>query len=561
LTQVRPGGYDSRSGPLPSQFVSVRSPREGALNPRAERLGLVCLLTLTFVVRAWKPDQPIVENYVGRQIPTAMVARNLDRHGAFLHPEVDTGPFPSYFLVEPPVYELLVVGIKRATGLPLEPAGRLLSALGMALAAWGLHGLVRRREGSGVALAALAAFTAFPVTIRYGRSFQADALMLGCCLSALRCFDTRSSGAGLGSLALGWLLLATGLALKVTSAYLLIPLVAVILPWRPRSLVLAGMALLPAALWYVHAGRVLAHAGGSAAQAETLAAWLDALWPRAWLKGETYALAARFVAVRAFTPLGFVLALVGLFRIGRMDRLWWIWGAAAISALAVLVGKLHHEYYWLALAPLAAAGTGRALVMLAEAQSRWGLPAAGVALLGLVALAGWQSASTWRTPAEWAHLPAAAAEVRRLVPSADLVIAPEALLYYADRRGFRLELDPQATRRAAREWGPDGERHLAEVRRHWDLGIEQEALGLVLLDVERAKTVYGSGCCFADVTGRFAGPRRRALHQKLREPGLPLGPTLVDRAGVVLIVGSGPAAGKAEAPRISVEQRGSAHVD
>ncbi|HEV3122554.1 MAG TPA: glycosyltransferase family 39 protein [Isosphaeraceae bacterium] len=540
----------------------MHAPREGALNPRKERLGLVCLLALAFVVRAWKADQPIVENYVGRQIPTAMVARNLDRHGSFLYPELDTGPFPSYFLVEPPVYELSVVALKRATGVPLEPAGRLLSALGMVLAAWGLYGLVRSREGGRVALAALAAFTLFPVTIRYGRSFQADALMLGCCLSGLRCLQARVQGAGFGVFALGWLLLATGLALKVTSAYLLLPLVAAILPWRPRNLIWAGLALLPAALWYAHAGRVLAHAGGSAAQAETLATWLEALRPSAWLKGATYVLAARFLTVRAFTPLGFALAAIGFFRMPRIDRLWWIWGASALSALAVLVGKLHHEYYWLALAPLAAAGAGRAFVMLAEAPGRWGLPMAGTALIGLVACAGWQSASTWRNPPEWAHLSAAAAEVQRCVPKGDLVIAPEALLYYADRRGFRLELDPNAARRAAREWGPNAESDLTEVCRHWKISNDQEAVGLVLLDLEKAKTVYGSRCTFADVTGPFAGPRRTRLHQKLRDPALPMGQTLADRAGVVLIVGPGPAeSDEAESWRVSDQRRASAHVE
>ena len=37
-------------------------------------LGL--LLAATFLIRLIHIDQPIVENYVGRQVPTAMVARN-----------------------------------------------------------------------------------------------------------------------------------------------------------------------------------------------------------------------------------------------------------------------------------------------------------------------------------------------------------------------------------------------------------------------------------------------------------------------------------------------------
>ncbi|MHC5540035.1 ArnT family glycosyltransferase, partial [Singulisphaera rosea] len=94
---------------------------------------MIALLLLTLGLRAWKLDQPIVENYVGRQIPTAMVARNLDRSWRFHSPELDTGPFPNLFLVEPPLYAATVVVLRRLTGLTLEEAGRLTSALATVL--------------------------------------------------------------------------------------------------------------------------------------------------------------------------------------------------------------------------------------------------------------------------------------------------------------------------------------------------------------------------------------------------------------------------------------------
>ena len=79
-------------------------------------IGALCLLI--FLVRAICPGQPIVENYVGRQVPTAMVARNLDRGLGFLRPQLDTAPFPNYFVVEPPIYQSLVVVFK-----PVDCAG------------------------------------------------------------------------------------------------------------------------------------------------------------------------------------------------------------------------------------------------------------------------------------------------------------------------------------------------------------------------------------------------------------------------------------------------------
>src|SRR2546429_124513 len=78
-------------------------------------------------------------------------------------------------------------------------------------------------------LAAVAAFSLFPITIRYGRAFQPDAMMLGTLLAGLHCWDEQESGRGRAWLAAGWLLLALGLALKIISAYVLIPLCLAIL--------------------------------------------------------------------------------------------------------------------------------------------------------------------------------------------------------------------------------------------------------------------------------------------------------------------------------------------
>ena len=64
-----------------------------------------------------------------------------------------------------------------------------------------------------------------------------------------------------------------------------------------------------------------------------------------------------------------------------------------------------------------------------------------------------QSGSTFRTPPEWRSLAEAAREVDAILPPDGLLIAPEALLYQSDRRGFRLEFDPTSALRAAGEWG------------------------------------------------------------------------------------------------------------
>jgi len=394
-----------------------------------------------------------------------MVARNLDRGSGFLHPKLDTAPFPNFFWVEPPIYAATVVAFHRLTGLELEPAGRLVSALAMTLGGWGLFGLTRRREGGVVAILALAAFTFFPLTIRYGRAFQPDAMMLGCLLAGFRCWDQYERGDGQGWIIPGGVLIAVGLALKIVWAPLLVPLITLRHrrdvsedrasgSGKERRIWLArcaqiGLLVVPALLWYLHAASAIADGGGSRASADNRAIWMRVLVPTALLHVTTWANIGKFLCVRAFTPLGFLLGAVGALAIRGLDSLWRIWTATVLMTLSLLAAKLHHEYYWLMLAPVMAVGVGRSFVWLGARQRPLAV-AVGLALLGLSAV---QSRSTWRTPPEWSHLREAAKAIQDHVPNDALVVAPEALLFEADRRGCRLELTGDAAMRAAGEWG------------------------------------------------------------------------------------------------------------
>ncbi|MDG3003906.1 ArnT family glycosyltransferase [Paludisphaera mucosa] len=406
------------------------------------------------MLRSLHPDQPIVENFVGRQTPTAMVARNLERGSGFLRPQLDTGPFPNYFLVEPPIYQELAVALRRTTGLSLDACGRLTSAAAAALAAWGVYALMKRRWGEGPALAAATAFSMLPITIRYGRAFQPDALMIGACAAGLACWDLAvARGGGRRWLAAGWLLLAVGLAAKATAAYVLAVAFLAIFPRRTwKTIALCASPLAPAIAWYAWAGW-LTQSSGSRAAAENQAIWMDLIGLEALASGETWRLVGRFLVVRAFTPLGFAGALWGLWSCAGKDRgalVWWTWAGLASATMALLAAKLHHEYYWLCMAPVAAAGLGLAWARIDAWRPTVALAAAAV----FAALALYVADSTWNTPDEWAGLAEAARGVSEETKPGDLVVAPEALLYRADRRGCRLEYTLAAASRAASEWGP-----------------------------------------------------------------------------------------------------------
>ncbi len=400
--------------------------------------------------------QPIVENYVGRQVPTAMVARNLDRGSGFLRPELDTGPFPSLFLVEPPIYATAVVGVSRITRLEIREAGRLTSTIAAGLAAIGLCGLVSRRRDLGAGLLASALFLWLPISLRYGRAVQPDMLALGLATLGLDAWDRWARNGRARWAAIGWSLVTLALATRVLWAFVLIPLGMVLesrsslgrSPWRRMVVLVSHLGL--AAAWYAYAAPL---AAGSAAALATAREWSTAVGPAALLDFETWRWIGRFGLIRAFTPLGVWLTLMAIgWR--SVDRVWLGWLAGALATLVLVSGKLHHEYYWLLAAP-AVAEVGAAAILRYLDAARWErrvpMVATGLTLcqIGLGVGLAW---STWETPEEWSTLPLAADAIAGL-PADGLTIAREAVLYHGDRRGMRLEQEPAALRRALAEWG------------------------------------------------------------------------------------------------------------
>jgi 4-amino-4-deoxy-L-arabinose transferase-like glycosyltransferase len=372
-----------------------------------------------------------------------------------------------------------------------------LSALATVLAAWGIFELARPRDGRRAALLAVSAFAVFPLTIRYGRAFQPDAAMLGAVVAGLACWDRYQSHPRWYWLATGWILVALGFALKVIAAFLLIPLLFVILRRRRAADILTAFStLIPALLWYAWANYLVGGTNGSRASADNRAIWLQVLGPAGLFKTETLKCVAWFLIVRAFTPLGVGLGLYGLLNWrGRPDdrpRLWWVWGISTLVAMAILGKKLHHEYYWLALAPVVAVGIGRSLDRVALKHGA----SAVVVALALLLLCGYQARSTWWTPPEWNDLVSAGRTVSRNVPREAWVVAPEALLFQADRRGCRMEWTTPAARRAAGEWGAE-----CEVDGPLDL----------LEYYRRQGARY-----FADLGCRDRDTQRKGLHESVR---------------------------------------------
>ncbi len=465
--------------------------------PDRKERAVVCLLVLWAIFwRVQKLDQPIVENYVGRQIPTAMVARNLARGSGFLSPELDTGPFPNKFLVEPPIYAQIVAWISRLIHAPLEPAGRAISAVFAGLAVCGLYRLVRRRSEGTSAIASALIFASFPVLIRYGRAFQPDVMTMSLAVLGLALWD----GEGRIQRIFGGSLLAIAVAQKVYWAIIVVPLMIVLRPTRSvRSIVASTAIIIPVVAWYLYAASQ-AQVDASAASSDNAARWASALGLHVFFEPHRYLNVAKDLAYRAFTPIGGILIGLGLLGWKQVDLLWKVWIGAAAFTLVLLFGKLHHDYYWLILAPPAAAWSGVGLDWISQ-RSR-GLAIAS--LVALVLLGIWQTRATWKTPPEWQNAQELGEAIIEETPPNRVVIGPEAIIYLGDRRGCRLEYEPSAVVRAANEWRP-------ETR-----FVETDPFALVQFYRRRHEDMI-----FADVRPEPSDNARRRLHDRIREiPGI-----------------------------------------
>jgi len=225
--------------------------------------------------------------------------------------------------------------------------------------------------------------------------------------------------------------------------------------------VLATAALLPALLWYVWANHLIESTAGSRSSAENRAIWTGrslgyppsgnsrpgltsgGSWSSELSHPPALALGLWGLSLRPVNPSGSPQGY----------DLWKIWAVVALLMLALLAGKLHHEYYWLILAPAVAAGIGRGWTLVAERHRGLGW---GLALLFLLC-SGLLSRSTWQTPPEWEHLEVAARQIQEIVRRKRGWLRPSRCCYQPTVGAAGSSFTPRAAARAAEEWpGIDG---------------------------------------------------------------------------------------------------------
>ncbi len=233
--------------------------------PKAFATLWIVVLIIGAAVRAVDLDRPadgrIRESW--READYASLARNFDREGMdILSPRIDwRGDGPGLAEMEFPLVPWLTAGLYRILG-PAEFLGRVVSYLFSFLTLLAFSALARSLLPPSGALFALAFFALAPLSVRVSNALQPESAMLFFYVAAAWAFSRwlKTGGPGWYTGALA----ATALAVLVKAPAAHIGLLFVLLIiekrglrglFRPAVLAFGVLALLPAAVWGLHAHR------------------------------------------------------------------------------------------------------------------------------------------------------------------------------------------------------------------------------------------------------------------------------------------------------------------
>lgn len=424
---------------------------------------VLALVMLTLVLRLPGVLRPLTGNFSTRAVTNAMMARNwaLGR-ASLLYPQLDVLPqaaasgesaaavaLPqrSLHMVEFPVSAYLTGICWRLCGGSLDAWGRAVSIVFSCLATGLLYLLARRWHGHRAATAAAVALALSPVGIIYGQSFMFEPSLAALLLLAMWSLDRWLAPGNRLWLLTAMLCLALLVLTKIYMLVALVPLAAMAITEantrrRWLAIVCLALAALPGLLWCWH---VFQTATPDNPLAERLyysyrqSAEVHAFPQPLLLSGVFYWGIARDLATVVLTPLGVLLAAVGLMHSGCRRHAPWL--AACLAIIVALPLKFHEmNYYYLTLLPPLCLLVGLGWEKL---SARWGpsrfVPAALFLAVLLISLR-YSIRPAFITPAEDRAVVAAGRAVQQLAGPNEPVVTMHGsaidLLYYCDRAGW-----------------------------------------------------------------------------------------------------------------------------
>lgn len=428
------------------------------------------LIALAAAVRLGGITRPLVGNFATKSVMYAMIARNwAEGRAGVLYPTLDClrGGERSLHMLEFSVSAYLTGGLWRLFGGSLDVWGRA-TAVAFSVASVALLALmVRRWHGPSAGLGAGLVLALSPVSIIYGQNFMLDASLVFFSIATFYGLDRWLHGRRVVWLLAASLALALLLLTKVYMLVLVLPLGVMVFSHRrsacPRSerersrrpvyalaLVAAALAVLPAALWCIHALRTAAPGSPHAAHIySSLQGNAGSYRPPDPLlrTPDFYRQLLDDLTGVILAPVGFMLLMAGF-----LDRQWRR-HAAWLLAMAILVAALPRKfydmnYYYMAVLPplCVVAGLGWRVVSGRLRLTR--TATAGLLAVAILLSLRYAVKPAFVTPEEDRAVVAAGRAVRELAAAEEPVVTMHGatidLLYYANRPGWAIDPDTPA---------------------------------------------------------------------------------------------------------------------
>lgn len=460
-------------------YVHLFAARLGRFAPSPRVAWVIGLLILLGVVWWHLPslDQELVEHHSFRQTQTAWTALIFHQQGIDLfHPKVPVFGPPFDVPFEFPLFQALA-SLVMDVGVAPDVAMRVTGLATFLLTAVVLWRLVARLGGETAGLIAVLAFVVSPLGLLWSRTSMIEYLVVAAALGGLYFLVRWHDAPRWGWYALALAAGIVAMLVKPTTAFMYVPAVLA-LGWtglrarerRPIGgsvgylaalLVVIGVPLLFGYAWTAYADSVKAASPFTADQTSAaLTTWnfgtiAQRLSPGTW---ELIGGRMEELVLGGATLFWVILGFVGCLRLKRRGfAIAWLAGAF-IGPLVFVNLYWIHDYYLIALSPMAAAGVAFALTWLWR-QWRWVIPPLASAVLIVAWVMTLQRAEHywgsqfWDTAGGERHLEAAAYIDARSNPG-DLVVLTgrgwnPATLYYAQRWGLMVTGGPdQALSRA-----------------------------------------------------------------------------------------------------------------
>ncbi|MFB3788700.1 MAG: ArnT family glycosyltransferase [bacterium] len=340
----------------------VRRRRGAAVSLEACRRVFLVVWAVTLAVRLYGVTNPLYDLNAWRQTETAAITRNYyEDRLPFWEPEIDWCGPGGQAEMEFPFYSYLVACLYGWFG-PNEIWGRLITILCSGGVAWALWDIGRQLGNPLAGVFAAALFSAAPLAVYYGRTFQPDMMMVFLSTASIafllrweREGRNRWLSASGAALALGVLLKPPGLLVALPLGWIFYRRHGCrVLVSLPVWLYAAGV-LIPMAVWYTHAHTFFLQSGatfmwhfkGFSWRENLLAVYLN---PGFWKR----LIFTRF-GFDILIYAGWIPFLTGVWRVAFHDpnrQLVWAWLAGIAFYYLIIPGHhFGHDYYTLLAIP------------------------------------------------------------------------------------------------------------------------------------------------------------------------------------------------------------------